>query len=992
MGSLRGITGFLGNCDRPSGSTNGTIDTPSVDDNVQDTLNLAKVSRTMKIKCIHSNCQSAINKKSEIRELVECEKPLILALTEFGAPSSMKDDEISIPDYTLYRDDHSDGNGGPGRGVALYIKNSLNHSSSPQMQHFKFDCAVWCQVKMNKSQSLLIGTIYRSPNASDSNNQILLKMMTAAGQTQCDYICICGDFNFPLIDWDTNYCLDRVDSLADKFLKCVTDLGLKQHIRIPTRFRGEQKSCLDLVFTNEDDIICEISESDPLGKSDHNCQIWNIAINEILFKNDERIRYDFGKANWQGLRQSLKEVKMDPADTANDMNDKLVDTIVKLKKKFVPQYKPKMKGSRLPWTKNSAIKKQRRYKKISWNCFRRSGHPRDYDAYKIERNKLTNLIRYRKMTYEQNLISGMKENPSRYHSHCRKSLKSKPGITNVINNEGLLTQSEQETAEALNTFYQSKFTIDDLSDLPAFPQKIPLNCILERVDISVSDVEDVLKELNSNKATGPDEIDNHILKECADTLAPLLHQLYKKSLETADVPRLWKWTEVSPIHKGGLKSLMKNLRPVGLTSNICKVLEKILVKNILAFLSRYDLLCPQQHGFVKGKSCQTNILICYERWTKMIDSGNSVDIAYFDYASAFDKVCHRLMIHKLNAYGIRGLLLEWFQAWLIGRMQRVVVGNSKSEWLEVMSGTTQGTVLGFLLFLIFINDLPDSCSPGDPDLIMLLADDTKSYQEIRNLPEHHTDDHRQLQNRIDAIGVWARTWKMELHPDKAKILHVGTKNPKAEYKLEGKVINTVEEEKDIGFWVTSDLSTETHVRKCRAKALAEIFRIKRNFSYIDKRAFCVLYNQRIRPHLDHGMAASPPGSCADSNLLEAVQDKATALVHGLKHRNAEERRKALGLMTLKQRRERGDCIEVYKMLNGLTNINPSLFWEVRRARNGFRLVKEHATNGKKARHSFFSYRVVQTWNLLPASIKNAPSLDSFKKRLDKNTMNRNATN
>ena len=147
--------------------------------------------------------------------------------------------------------------------------------------------------------------------------------------------------------------------------------------------------------------------------------------------------------------------------------------------------------------------------------------------------------------------------------------------------------------------------------------------------------------------------------------------------------------------------------------------------------------------------------------------------------------------------------------------------------------------------------------------------------------------------------------------------------------------------------------------------------------------FCVLYNQRVRPHLDYGMTACPPESAAEAKLLERVQNKATALVHGLKGLNAEERRNKLGLMTLRERRERGDLIEVYKILKGLTRINPAEFWEVRNARNGTRLVKELAPNGRKQRHDFFSYRVIQKWNLLPTELKTAPSLESFKSRLDR---------
>ena len=232
---------------------------------------------------------------------------------------------------------------------------------------------------------------------------------------------------------------------------------------------------------------------------------------------------------------------------------------------------------------------------------------------------------------------------------------------------------------------------------------------------------------------------------------------------------------------------------------------------------------------------------------------------------------------------------------------------------------------------------------------------------------------------------------MEINPSKSKVMHMGRENPGHTYFINGTEIKSVAIEKDIGFWISDDLSTTTHVHKARSRALGEIARIKRNFSFIDKRAFCVLYNQRVRPHLDYGMTACPPDSCADSKLLERVQSKATAMVHGLKDLNSEERRLKLGLMTLEERRERGDLIEVFKILKGMTRIDPAEFWEVREARNGARLVKELAVNGRRQRKNFFSYRVIQKWNLLPIEIRTAPSLDSFKNRLDEKIMKRTSS-
>ena len=638
---------------------------------------------------------------------------------------------------------------------------------------------------------------------------------------------------------------------------------------------------------------------------------------------------------------------------------------------------------RLPWMRGSKIRTQKTRRWKSWTKFKNSGLPRDYDAYKLERNLLNDLIRCAKQKHEQNLITDPKENPNLYHGHCRRSLKTKQGVTNVIDGEGKLTETEEETARALNTYYHSVFTRDDaLSNPPSIPKQTEEQLI----DVAITEeaVLDLLQSLKTNKAAGPDGVENRIMKECSEEVAPALTKLFRKSLDEGEVPCQWKEAHIVPIHKNGSKAVMSNYRPVALTSAVCKVLEKIICAGIMSFLTRNELITPQQHGFMRGRSCQTNILLCLEQWTKTLDDGMSVDVAYFDYAKAFDKVSHRLLKSKLRSYGIGGKLLKWIEDWLGDRKQRVVVGDAKSPWLEVVSGTTQGTVLGFLLFLIFINDLPSSCGEEDESQIMLLADDTKAYQAIED--GRQRDCQGELQERIDGIARWAQEWKMEINPIKSKIMHLGKNNPGFPYYVNGTQIKPVTVEKDIGFWIADDLSSKTHIHKARCKALGEISRIKRNFSFIDKRAFCVLYNQRVRPHLDYGMTACPPDSAAEAKLLERVQGKATALVYGMKGLNAEERRKKLGLMSLEDRRERGDLIEVYKILKGLTRINPTAFWEVREARNGARLIKELATNGRKQRNDFFSYRVVQKWNLLPTEIRTAPSLEAFKNRLDARIM------
>ena len=242
-------------------------------------------------------------------------------------------------------------------------------------------------------------------------------------------------------------------------------------------------------------------------------------------------------------------------------------------------------------------------------------------------------------------------------------IKTKQGVTNVIDEVGKLTETEDETATALNRYYQSVFTKDGSQSIaPAFPNQTQES--LTDVTITTESVEEILQGLKANKAAGPDQVENRILKECSEEIAPKLQQLFRRSINEGEVPHQWKEAHIVPIHKGGSKAIMGNFRPVALTSAICKVLEKILCTAILSFLTRNNLITPQQHGFVRGRSCQTNIMLCLEKWTRILDEGKSVDVAYFDYAKAFDKVLHRLLKLKQKAYGIEGKLLAWIEAWL----------------------------------------------------------------------------------------------------------------------------------------------------------------------------------------------------------------------------------------------------------------------------------------------------------------------------------------
>ena len=241
--------------------------------------------------------------------------------------------------------------------------------------------------------------------------------------------------------------------------------------------------------------------------------------------------------------------------------------------------------------------------------------------------------------------------------------------------------------------------------------------------------------------------------------------LFQASLDQGTIPDDWKKAKIVPVYKKGDKGKAENYRPISLTSIICKMLEHIIDSNIRAHLDRHKILTDAQHGFRQKKSCETQLITTIRDFAESINDKDQTDAILLDFSKAFDKVDHKLLLSKLSSYGISNSLLAWLKSFLSNREQTVIVDGSESSPLPVLSGVPQGTVLGPLLFLVYINDIAKDLSHGTH--LRLFADDSLLYRVIKS-PE----DSATLQRDLDSLQRWETTNKMEFHPQKCELLRI----------------------------------------------------------------------------------------------------------------------------------------------------------------------------------------------------------------------------
>ena len=952
---------------------------------INETVSVSNVCRNSNIKrklrVINTNAQSLQYKIDDLKDKIRDKEAKIIAVTETWG-QEWKDVTLEIEKFTPYRKNRDDGR--KGGGCIIYVSEDLKSFNCNELKHMPGDDSAWCWVRLTNRKKILVGCIYRSTSSSTVNNELLINKINRASEIAGpNNLLLLGDFNFGEINWLENDPGGDVDTPEGKFFECIKDCFLHQHVTVPTRFRGEQKSTLDLIFTKEEEDVKNIEVLQPLGKSDHGILVFDL-IGEWRASTKFRPRRLYHKGNYEEMNKLINEVNWEAEFEGKTTNQKWIIFKTKLEEfanKCIPMSKPKKYLA--SWMNGKVV---RAYKKkyFAWKRYMEHSSSIRWREYVRERNDACKIERDEQRAYEKKLAKDIEENRRGFFKYVNSKLTIRPEISALLDENGELKHDEKEMSNICNKYFHLVFNRPTENEVMPEMDTV-CDEDISNIEITAEMVKTKLVGLNRFKGSGPDNIHPHVLKETASSVCFPLSTIFKDSLQSGETPDDWRKANITPIFKKGDRNDPANYRPVSLTSQVCKVMESIIRGQLFEHLKSKNLLSEEQHGFREGRSCLTNLLTTLEDWTSMLEDGDCVDVAYLDFRKAFDLVSHKHLLLKLEKHGVNGQILNWIKAFLENRKQKVVIRGCESDELDVLSGVPQGSVLGPILFLIFINDLPN-CTTCP---VCLFADDSKIYcrvPKVNNVKPELEGAHEALQKDLDELQKWAEKWKMSFNVNKCKIMHLGFGNVNHEYNLNGTVLTETVEEKDLGVLIDNKLNFARHFRGIVARANRMIGLMKISFESIDKKMFEPLYNTMIRPLLEYCVHAWSPHLKKDIELLENCQRRATKMVREVRFMEYEDRLKELKLPKLEDRRVRGDMILTYRLLNGEEGISHEKFFKLAQSHYHFRgdhskkLYKPHQR--LELSRNFFSWRVINKWNSLTEYEVSAPSTGTFKKRYD----------
>ena len=901
----------------------------------------------------------------------------LLAICETWLTADVPTSYVDLPGFKFFRFDvespvHK-------HGVGLYLKLGLD--------------AVEVSVGLPNvlvvnilSWNAYVIVVYRPPSFGTSENVALRQFLVdfCVGKD----VIVVGDFNLPDLRWnETGELSDGyVRPLDRSFYEVFLESGLTQLVSDPTYVSG---NILDLILVSNTEVVGNLEVLSPLPRCKHSPVVVEIFLDACCSDQPEAVRAKrlWSKGNYVEMCRELETIcweSLFEGLSAQDCYTKFMDVYIDLVDRFVPQ----RQFSETPKWSNRPPRALMIRRKNAWQAFKqtRSEYGRSHqlsleawEAYSEINLEYRNFTYNKRWEHELSLARNLNVSPKMFHAYIRRMKKGNPPVgplridNTIVSDPG---EMSEVFADYFGSIYNSAVSEARSQHQRTIARMNPLN-------ITYDNVYSALCKLNVSSTPGGDGVHPQVLRSCAGLLAYPLTLLFERSLRSSDIPSPWKWSVVVPLFKSGSRSSPTNYRPVSLTSVCCKTMERVVAEKIWDYLEDNNLLSSRQFGFRSSRGTVEQLLLVYCDVAKWVDDGKVVDIAYLDFSKAFDLVCHEVLLEKLVALGFDSCLISWVRGFLQGRLMSVSVGGKLSQEVEVSSGVPQGSVLGPLLFLIYVNFITSNVIGS----WAAFADDFKlSVCYPRNNLDDREEGMRKLQQDLNHVAETSRCWNLKLNPAKCMVMRFGERvdGNCEKYQIFGESLQFVKVYKDLGVYVDVKLRFHEHVNLVVGRASSMISNLLRCTVCRSTEFMVSLWVSHIRPLIEYGSCVWNVKYLCDARRLESLQRRWTREIHGLSGMEYVDRLRSTGLFSIHGRLLRIDLVMVWKSFHSDVDLGLESLFEVARdvGTRGHRFKLAIPVCRSEVRRRSFTVRVVSVWNSLPSRVVEADSVECFKRRLD----------
>jgi Reverse transcriptase (RNA-dependent DNA polymerase) len=905
------------------------------------------------------NARSVKNKIDELRTLAGIYDPGVIVVVETWLSDEIVPGELALSGYSMHRRDRNKHGG----GVLIACKKQLNASTVWVDDAFELMCV---KTKGIGGLTYIIGGYRTGPGGAEFMDRVEERVGSLGLNKR---VLIAGDLNFPDASWKPS---SVGTGAVQTHINRVLSMGFEQAVSKGTRQKADgENNLLDIVLVRPMDIIIrsEVLE----GISDHKTVLVEIEEEDSCRTRQVEGKKEiwcYEKANTCGLKQELwdnfESWALSQASVEQRWSE-LMAIFTNARRRHIPVKISKANGD--PPYYDNKVKRLKRKARGIYN--KRTSARERTKKLKEKKIQIKAAIKVARDEYFLGMLeNGEREGWKKLFGHIRRTRNGGNAIPVLVDEEGVEYVEAKEKADALNKYYSEVF-----SDLVAYPEKIPLKLRgPEPIVINLEAVMSAVQSLKRGKSPGIDGLTASFLKIAGFEAACYLDSLFNQIIREGVIPSVWKKALVIPIFKGGEKRILGNYRPISLTSTACKVLEKIIDKYIRVVLHKNDSLSQAQHGFRSKHSCETQLVALVQEMAEVLDRGGELDAAFLDMKKAFDKVPHSRLIQKVGALIEDKAVVNIINEFLSNREQRVRLDGETSDEVKVTSGVPQGSVLGPLLFIIYINDIVTNVKSR----IRLFADDCVIYREVSD-----ETDEEILQEDLARIGEWMHENNMQLNLSKCEIVAFSKKKePKAKtYKLEGQELGRKNGAKYLGVWLDEKLEWKSQVAKVAEKGIRSLNFIMRNLQGTGSKVKEKAYTALVRPIVEYGGIVWDPYRQGEIQEVERVQRLAARRVTGRTGRfrwenearvleSPTEMIQELGWESLENRRARARLCAMHRVIceqEGWKELGNRMVECAREGRRGPK-YRERGAQTDAGKYSFAN-RTIRQWNSLKPEVR-----------------------